>query len=154
MKGLKINKILCLLICIIIVTLNVLLEHFYAPHGIDFTPFIVIIVAVLLNVTANKFNIWLRIVLTYAFIGINDVGIKLYGGGIHDVEGQGFVLLFLMMGLIPAFIIVVITVINDKNLYALTKAITLMSFLILFGLHLYLFENLGIGRHYPIYNLP
>jgi glucan phosphoethanolaminetransferase (alkaline phosphatase superfamily) len=153
MKGLKINKILCLLICIIIVTLNVLLEHFYAPHGIDFTPFIVIIVAVLLNVTENKFTVWLRILLTYAFIGMNDVGIKLYGGGMHDVEGQGFVFLFLIVGLIPGFLIVTITVIKDKSLSALTKAIALITFLILLGLHLYLFENLGIGRYYPIYNL-
>ena len=154
MKGLKINKILCLLICIIIVIFNLLLDHFYAPHGIDSTPFLVILIVVLLNAIENKFNIWLRIFLTYLFIGINDIGIKLYGGGVHDPEGQGFVLLFLFMGLIPGLLILSITIIKDKKLSALTKTTALFAFLILLGLHLYLFENLGIGRVYPIHNLP
>lgn len=154
MRGLKINKILSLFMCLIIVTLNILLEHFYAPHGIDFTPIAVILVTTLLNITEDKFNIWLRIVLTYFLIGMNDVGIKLYGGGMHDLEGQAFVFFFLLIGLIPAFLIISITVFKDKKLPILSKIISLLMFIILIGLHSYVFENLGTGRYDPIFNLP
>ncbi|MEO6851084.1 MAG: hypothetical protein ABI166_10655 [Mucilaginibacter sp.] len=136
------------------IIVNLLIDHFYAPTGIDFTPLVVIITAALLSITNVKFNIWLRIVFIYVLIGINDIGIKLYGGGVHDFEGQGFVAMFLMIGLIPAFLIISITVFVDKGLSILTKILSLIMFLVLIGLHSYMTKNVGIGRSYPIYQLP
>jgi len=146
------NKFLFVLLCLLIAMANVLLDHFFAPIGIFLMPIVVILLTALINSASDRFNIWIQVILVYTMIAINDIGIKLYGGGVHDWEGQGFVTLFLFAGLIPAFFISLIFIFKSNSTFY-KKVLSVSLFLLLVGLHLYLFGNLGIGRSYKIYHL-
>jgi hypothetical protein len=146
------NKNLNLLISIFVVLSNVLADHFFAPIGLMLTPIIIIIVACLINLNKGKFDVIIRAIISYLLIAVNDIGIKLYGGGIHDAEGQGWIYMLLLVGLVPCVIILFISGFKNQkdNFYKTIFALSL--FLALIFLHLYFFENLGIGRYYKIYN--
>ena len=148
MNDFRINKYLTLFICLFITVGNVLVNHF-SSKGIDYTPYLIIIAAFLLNFNLDRFNIFLQVVLTYFIIAINDVGIKLYGGGMHDGEGQAFVLAYMLFGAIPALIIIIISSFRNKSLTVFAKITSIALFISLLILHSYLFRNLGIGRYYP-----
>ena len=82
------NKILLLLICLVILIVNVLTDHFYAPNGIYFTPIVILITTSLVLFIDQEIDILLKAFLIYFFIALNDIGIKLYGGGIHDLKDK------------------------------------------------------------------
>ena len=148
----KLNRYLTLLITLIIVASNVILDHFYAPKGIDYTPIIIVIVTCLITLNTSRFNILMSTISIYFFIAINDIGIKLYGGGMHDLEGQSWVGLFLMIGVMLAIPIMVFSSVKDNSVPSSRKIIAIFLFLSLIVLHLYIFDKLGIGRYYPINN--
>ena len=60
--------------------------------------------------------------------------------------------MFMLVGLIPAFLIFSIVEIRDKSITFYKKVIVLTTFILLICLHSYFFENLGIGLYYPINN--
>ena len=145
------RNILILGLAFIVVLLNGLIGHFFAPNGIFLTPFVLTITASLIAFrTKNLKPIW-KSVLIYSFMALNDFSIKLYSGGSHDNEGLGFVHLFLFIGLLPTFGILITTITNDKQTTTKDKILAITIFPILTGIHLYLFSGLGLGRYYPVH---
>ncbi|WP_196889854.1 hypothetical protein [Aureivirga sp. CE67] len=142
------KNIITILISLGVVITNDLIGHFFAPNGILFTPIVIIIISILVGILNDKLSpIWKSIILA-GLIMIHDVGIKLYSGGRHDHQGLGVANLMLVLGLIPAFVILVVGIFRAKNESKLHKWIAIFLFLVLLIIYLLLFNDLGLGRHY------
>jgi len=132
----------------ITVILNGFIGHFFAPNGIMLTPIILTIMTALVCFGTKNIKIIFISALTYLFVALNDISIKLYSGGSHDNEGLGWVHLLLFVGLVPTFGILVATILKHKEETWTNKIISIVLFVGLIAGHLQLFSNLGLGRHY------
>jgi len=134
---------LSLSISIVIIILNILIGHYFAPNGILFTPIVIMAVALIIgSLTMNIKPFW-RSSLIVAFISIHDIGIKLYAGGTHDREGAAWILLYMLLGTIPAFSFLIWVIIKDKKEVMLHKLIAIVTFPALLFLHIYLSQDVG-----------
>jgi hypothetical protein len=142
----KLSKIAVIGLITIILLLSVVVGHFLPPTGILITPVIISSIIALIVFTDNGFSVLLKSFLSYLYIGMNDVGIKLFAGGDHDYEGLGFIHLFLFIGLIPCFIMLLIAVISDGGSIRWVKALSIFAFILLICVHFILFNTLGIDQ--------
>jgi len=94
--------------------------------------------------TDVDFNIFVKIFLSYLFIGLNDINIKLFAGGLHDMEGIGWIHMLLFIGLIPCFIMLLIAVYQDKVFNIWIKILGVLMFILMIYIHLEIFETLGV----------
>lgn len=124
------NAKLAITIAILIVVLNALLGHFLAPFEILLTPFVLPITAALINFATNNIRCFPRSLLTFLCIALNDILIKLYGGGKHDSEGQGWITMMLFIGTVPAFIILSLALFKHKEEKIAHKILSLKARLI------------------------
>lgn len=135
------------LLSALLLSSNVLLGYYAAPWEILLTP-VVLVVTSLLLLTARSARPTpvLRALLLALLICGHDMGVKLYGGGSHDAEGQGFIHAFLFMGLLPAYGILILKVSQLKGLvpWHIRLAACLLFPLVL-AVHLYFFGALGHG---------
>jgi hypothetical protein len=142
------RSILILLAALVIVVVNGLFAHFVPPSGIEMTPAILICTTFIIVFGLRDLNPLLKSLLTFLFIAINDISIKLYAGGIHDREGLDWVDLFLLIGLVPAFILLLVSIIRDKKSTLINKLAAIVLFPLLVYGHEYFFGELGLGRAY------
>jgi hypothetical protein len=145
-----VNKYLALSIAFSVVVFNGILDHFFAPVGIEILPLVIITGTCLINLNREKFSIMVQSILTFALISISDIGIKLYGGGFHDSEGLGFIFLFTMIGLIPSSILLIFIISKNNDSSIQLKISSIFVFLLLLFLYFNFCGNLGLGRYYPI----
>ncbi len=136
------------LVSIAVVIVNILIGHFFAPNGIMLTPIVLIIVSILVGIIDSKLKSIGKSAIIAGLIGLHDIGIKLFSGGRHDLEGLGWVHLMLFIGLVPAFGILIGGIIKTKEDSAKNKWIAIIAFPIIIWIHHLLFERLGLGRHY------
>ena len=137
-----------LVLAILTVILNGFIGHFFAPNGIMLTPIVLLITTSLICFgTKNVKPIFISI-LTYLFVALNDISIKLYSGGSHDSEGLGWIHMLLFIGLLPTFGILLAAIFNSKEVTLTNKIIAVFLFVGLIAVHLQLFRNLGLGRYY------
>ena len=128
-----------------ILLLSVILVHFLPAVGILTSPIIIALIAGLIVYTNDSFNLIIKSVLAYLFIGLNDIGIKLFSGGIHDTEGLGWINLMLIAGSVLAFIMLIIGVLRDnKGTAYWIKAVSILIFILLIYIHLQVFQSLGV----------
>jgi hypothetical protein len=144
MGAFNFNKNIGLAISFIIVLSNVILDRYCAPAGILLTPVVIILFTILISLNKDKFVPFLHVVIVYLLIAINDMGIKLYGGGIHDWEGLGWIHMMLFIGLVPCFIVLAVGL-KASNLI---ERLPLLLFIGLIVFHLSAFGKLGLGRSY------
>jgi hypothetical protein len=130
------------------VILNGFIGHFFAPNGIMLTPIVLTITTSLVCFGTKNIKTIFISLLTYLFIALNDISIKLYSGGSHDSEGLGWIHMLLFVGLLPTFGILVATIFRNKQETLTNKIIAFALFIGLIALHLQLFNNLGLGRYY------
>ena len=142
------DNVKAILISIGVIVINNIIGHFFAPNGIMFTPIVLIILAILIGLSNTQLKpIW-KSVLLAVFIGMHDIGIKLYSGGSHDYEGLGWIHGLLFIGLIPAYGILIYGIFKTKNESKRNKWIAIVLFPLLIWIHLLIFSDLGIGRYY------
>ncbi|MCX2743343.1 hypothetical protein OO013_05670 [Mangrovivirga sp. M17] len=137
-----------ILIAAAVIVVNLLLGHFFASTGIMMTPVALIIATVLVVLNTKNLR---PISMTLTIIGliiIHDIGLKLYAGGTHDRQGLGWIHLMLIIGLIPSYILLIGGVIRNKKAPLAEKIISIVIFPLILAGHLYLFSDLGLGRHY------
>jgi hypothetical protein len=127
-----------------IIILNGFIGHFFAPNGIFLTPIVLIITTLFVAFGTKNLNVIIISILTYFFVALNDISIKLYSGGTHDNEGLCFVHLFLFFGLIPTFGILFVGIFKQNEEKLVNKIIALVLFVILIAIHLQIFSNLGL----------
>jgi hypothetical protein len=130
------------------IILNGIIGHFFAPNGIWLTPVVLTITTLLVCFGTKNIKVILISTLTYLFVALNDISIKLYSGGSHDQEGLVWVHSLLFIGLIPTFGILLTRCIRQKHEKLINKLIAVGLFIGLIALHLHLFGNLGLGRYY------
>ncbi|RPD45783.1 hypothetical protein DNI29_16665 [Hymenobacter sediminis] len=126
---------------------NVLLGYYAAPWEILLTP-LVIVAATLLLLTAHSSRPTpiLRTLLLAVLICGHDIGVKLYGGGSHDAEGQGLIHAFLFMGLLPAYGLLILRVSQLKGVVPWhTRLGACLLFPLVLAIHLFFFGELGYG---------
>lgn len=128
----------------LILLLIVIIGHFLPPTGVLITPVTISLMAGVIIFTNNEFSILIKSILCYLYIGLNDIGIKLFAGGIHDSEGTGWIHVMLFIGLVPCFIMLLIGVFQDKGSTNWIKAISILVFILLIFIHLQIFETLGM----------
>lgn len=135
------NKIV-LGIALTIVITNGLIGHFFAPLGILLTPLILILTTLLVCMGTENIKSTFISVLTYFFVALNDILIKIYSGGIHDNEGLAWIHFYFFIGLVPTFGILLATVfIRNKEETFLTKITAVFLFIALIAIHLQLFQG-------------
>ena len=130
------------LVFLLVVT-NVCLDYYCAPVGILLTPGIIPLTVMLISSPTRHAHIT-KIFLSVLLISLNDIGIKLFGGGKHDSEGQGVFHVVLLIGSALAYLILIARILRDKQRPA-TKMVGLVLFPLLLIIHLYLTRNLGMG---------
>jgi hypothetical protein len=130
------------------VILNGLVGHFFAPNGILFTPIVLTITTSLICFGTKNFRVIFISILTFIFVALNDISIKLYSGGSHDNEGLGFVHLLLFVGLVPTFGFLLYSILQHKEEKYINKIVAIILFVGLIATHLELFSDLGLGRSY------
>jgi len=142
------NSKIALALATLTVILNGFIGHFFAPNGIMLTPIVLTITTSLVCFGTKNIKSILLSALTYLFVALNDISIKLYSGGSHDNEGLGWIHMLLFVGLLPTFGILLATIFRNKQETLTNKIITLVMFVGLIAGHLQLFSNLGLGRYY------
>lgn len=116
-----------LLSCVLIIFNNVL-GHFLPPFSIFFTPFVLGTTTYLLS--SSSFEFPTRVLLIISTIISNDILIKLFAGGIHDVEGAGWINLFFFFGVTASTIIaVVMSYQSDRSLLKCLFSLTIPALL-------------------------
>ncbi len=120
-----------IIIVLLIIVITNILGHYLPPTSIMLTPITVGLLTGLLILTELK--IGYRILLITLAIIFNDICIKKFAGGTHDLEGAGFINGFLIIGLIISTVIIIIKTIVLKNTNAIIKImLTLMMPAIMF----------------------
>lgn len=142
------KNILALGLAALTVILNGLIGHFFAPNGIVLTPVVLIITTLLVCYGMKSIKVILISILTFLFVAMNDISIKLYAGGTHDNEGLDWVHLLLFVGLVPAFGILLTRTLSSKGEKVINRILAILLFIGLISVHLQLFSDLGLGRHY------
>lgn len=112
--------------------------------GIVISPLVIFIMTGLIVFTKNDFNFFVKCLLTYLFIGLNDVGIKFFSGGKHDYEGLGWIHMFLFIGLVPSIVMLVIGLFKGRKSAHSVAVSSILLFVFLIYVHLQLFETLGV----------
>lgn len=131
-------------ILLLILLLSIIIGHFLPPSGILSTPVIISLITALVIFTDNDFSILVKSIVSYLFIGLNDIGIKLFAGGRHDLEGIGWIHMLLFIGLVPCFIMLLVGVLHDKRASIWVKVFSVLVFILLIYIHLEIFETLGV----------
>jgi hypothetical protein len=132
--------------CLSIVAANTLFGYYSAPAEILLTPLVVVAVTYLTFSQRTIFtNPIISTLLAVCCICLNDIGVKLYGGGNHDAKGQGFIHASLFVGLLPAYGMVLFKTIRQSNITTPRKVTACLLFPILLLGYLTLFADLGEG---------
>ncbi|PJJ53263.1 hypothetical protein [Hymenobacter chitinivorans] len=87
-----------------------------------------------------------KALLSATLISLYDVSIKLYGAGSHDDEGQGLFHFLLLLGILPAFLLLVAALDQQQSGTRWRRRLAKLLFLSLLFAHLELTPNLGLGR--------
>lgn len=138
----KNEEFVLLMSLVIIVLINGIIGYF-GMFGILFTPVVIFFTTYTICKEGEKINIILISLFAYLLIALNDVLIKVFGGGTHDNTGLGFILVFTLMGLIPSFLYFIFTIYkrNEKMVY---KIIAVLLFVVLIICHYKMFSKLGL----------
>jgi len=126
---------------------NVVLGYYSAPTEILLTPLVVVVTTLLLMpANAKRPKSFLSATLAALLICAHDAGVKLYGGGAHDLAGQGFIHAFLFFGLLPAYLLLLHRVSQVTGISAKQKWAAYLVFPLVLAVHLALFGWLGVSR--------
>jgi len=83
---------------LIAIFISNLIGHFIVPISIQITP--ILIGVILWNIIKKcHFHLLIKTVIIILLILLNDILIRLYNKGIHDFEGNGWIVLFFFVGL-------------------------------------------------------
>src|SRR5690606_12848863 len=92
------------MLLLLVLFFSVISSHFFPPFGILIIPVILSLFGILIVFTENPLTTISKPILTYFFIGMNDIGIKLFAGGKSDYQGAGIINLMLCVGVFICFI--------------------------------------------------
>ena len=144
------KNILTLTIALILVLINGIIGHFFPPNGIDFTIILIPTITVIICFASENLNSILKSLSVSFLVIANDILIKLYSGGTHDLEGLEWIHFFMYSGILIGLIILAINVMKNKKENLFIKILSIITFPSLIYIYLQFFYQLGLGRKYPI----
>ena len=127
---------------------NILIRHFLAPYGMFFAPAAIVIVASFIAFISSELKSMGKCIIVVGLISFLDIGTKLFHGGDHDLMGQALFQLALFMGLVPAFLILIIGIFNSTEDSRKNKWISIVAFPIITYIEFLIFQDLGRGRSF------
>lgn len=138
---------LILLAILLLVIVNGVVGHYFPPTGIDLTPFVIIASALLILFSFNA-NVYFKSLTLLGAVILNDVLIKLYSGGKHDYVGLAWIHMFMLIGLVIAYPVLIAAIVRDKNASKQNKQLAALVFPIAMCIYYNIFYELGLGRYY------
>jgi hypothetical protein len=144
------KNILTLTIALILVLINGIIGHFFPPNGIDFTIILIPTITAIICFASENLNSILKSLSVSFLVIANDILIKLYSGGTHDLEGLEWIHFFMYSGILIGLIILAINVMKNKKENLFIKILSIITFPSLIYIYLQFFYQLGLGRKYPI----
>ena len=144
------KNILTLTIALILVLINGIIGHFFPPNGIDFTIILIPTITVIICFASENLNSILKSLSVSFLVIANDILIKLYSGGTHDLEWLEWIHFFMYSGILIGLIILSINVLKNKKENVFIKILSIIAFPFLIYIYLQFFYQLGLGGKYPI----
>lgn len=132
-----------IILAVLIIVITNMLGHYFPPTSITLTPITVILLTSLLMFTDLK--IGYRILCTTLAIIMNDICIKKFAGGTHDLEGADFINAFLMIGLIISTTIILIKTLIIKNINAVSKIMLVLMMPAIMFFYMQYFGRYGLS---------
>jgi hypothetical protein len=143
------KNILALTISLILVLINGIIGHFFPPNGIDFTLILIPTITVIICFASENLSSILKSLSVSFLVIANDILIKLYSGGTHDLEGLEWIHFFMYSGILIGLIILSINVMKNKKENLFIKILSIITFPFLIYIYLQFFYQLGLVRKYP-----
>lgn len=125
------KNILILITCITALILSNYLGNISPPTSILFTPILIAGIAVLFFYKSN-FPFFIKVLFITFFIISNDLLVRTYAGGTADSEGNGWIILFMFLGMFLALILTVFFGIKNGKRIELLIVLAVSGFLIFY----------------------
>ena len=133
-----------ILIAFVIIFILNIIGTILPPFGIMATPWTIIGVTFLIGVTTTNSSPLFKSISIVSLACFNDILTKLFAGGHHDSEGQGWITLMFLIGVIVSYLIMIIVTLTLKTVSKRNKITTIIYYPTAILIHLSLFGNLGI----------
>lgn len=144
------RNILPFIIALMLVLINGLIGHYYPPNGIDFTLILIPLITLIMCFASKNLNSIFKSLSISMLVMLNDILLKLYAGGTHDLEGLEWIHAFMYMGILIGLIILSINVMKNKEESIFLKISSILLFPLLVYVYLHFFYQLGLEKKYPI----
>lgn len=144
------KNILTLAIALILVLINGIIGHFFPPNGIDFTIILIPTIIIIICFASENLSSILKSLSISLLVIVNDILIKLYSGGTHDLEGLEWIHFFMYSGILIGLIILSINVMKNKKENLFIKILSIIGFPFIIYIYLQFFYQLGLERKYLI----
>jgi len=132
---------LALLLALAVAFANDYANHYNAPVGILLSPLVSISITALLHLGRHPRLVLPAAICTALLICLHDAGIKLYGGGAHDLEGQGVITVLLFAGLLPSYLLQLFFLTRAPAASASQRLGAALALPLLVGSYLYFFSS-------------
>lgn len=136
------DSIKIIVVLLIIVFTNIL-GHYFAPTSIMLSPFTIGVLTILLLFLNIKMGY--RILSIILAIIINDMSIKTFAGGTHDLEGAGWINGSLIIGLIISTIVIITKTVSLQNTDSFVKVTLILIMPITMYLYIQYFGLYGLS---------
>lgn len=144
------RNILPFIIALMLLLINGLIGHYYPPNGIHFTIILIPLVTGIICFFSKKMSSIFKSLSIALLVILNDILLKLYAGGTHDLEGLEWIHAFMYMGILIGFIILSINVMKNKEESIFLKISSILLFPLLVYVYLHFFYQLGLEKKNPI----
>lgn len=132
---------------LLVVAANVALDHYAAPAGLTWSLVVAPLATWLVLLNTTRWCPYVAAGLCALLLALQDVGFRLWGGGMHDLEGQGVLMVLLLVGaLLSAGVMFWSLWRRGNRWYHQLGAVGL--FILLLVSHLQLFGEVGYGLYY------
>lgn len=125
------KNILILITSLVALILSNYLGNISPPTSILFTPILIAGIAVLIFYKSN-FPFFIKVLFITFFIISNDLLVRTYAGGTADSEGNGWIILFMFLGIFLALILTVFFGITNGKKIELLIVLPVSGFLTFF----------------------
>jgi hypothetical protein len=138
-------KFAVILIAILVVNI---IGFYFPPTSILASPLLVGLITFLLLYTG--INVSYRIIAITIAIIVNDLCIKSFAGGTHDIEGAGFINAFLILSVIISAMIILFKVMFMEHISWGMKALLILIQPLVMIFHIQCFRFFGVSYTVPI----
>ena len=144
------NKTLTVIISYALILLNIYIFHRLGVPADVINITSIIFISIIIGKNQN-FGAITKSFLLFGCFAVNDIGIKLYSGGDHDVMRRVWIYLMYLIEIIIATAILTWSIISNTKDSKENKWISVLLFPLLTILHLTLTFQLGQGRSFPLH---